>query len=262
MGNETDFWVIRPFNTVFLITFAAFLLLLLAASILLRGKRESTRQTVLVIACLATLVGFFFYKYYLSQDADFNVITADMGGFNWWGELPLQLCNINMLLIPVAVWTKKRPLLSFCFFVAPLGALMALVMPGIGFSGCSIWLPRMLGYFGTRFMVFIMGIAVASFGLFRPRLRDLPLTMLALLVIAFVIFCIDMLLRVTGLYANANYFYAVETEGNFLLELFHSWLPWPFLFLLPSLVLLGAYAAVITLGFELAAKLRPKSKIG
>jgi len=77
-----------------------------------------------------------------------------------------------------------------------------------------------------------------------------------------VIFGFDMLLRATGLHPQANYFFAVETEGNPLLELFYSWLPWPFLFLLPSIVLLGAYAAVITLGFDLAEKLKPKAKIG
>ena len=252
----------EPFSPAFFLCFAVFLLLLIAASLLLRGKSERARQITLTVACVLTLLGFIVYKYSLSIDAEYNVLTAEKGGFTWWGELPLQLCNINMLLIPVAVWTKKRPLLSFCFFVAPLGALMALVMPGIGFSGCSIWLPRMLGYFGTHFMVFIMGIAVASFGLFRPRFRDLPLTMVALLGIAFVIFCINMLLRVTGLHPNANYFFAVETEGNPLLELFYSWLPWPFLFLLPSVVILGVYAGVITLFFALAEKLKAKTKVG
>ena len=27
------------------------------------------------------------------EDADMAFITAGMGGFNWWGELPLQLCT-------------------------------------------------------------------------------------------------------------------------------------------------------------------------
>ena len=250
----------EPFSPAFFLCFGASLLLLIAASLLLRGKSERARQITLTVACVLTLLGFIVYKYYLSIDAEYNVLTAEKGGFNWWGELPLQLCNINMLLIPVAIWTKKRPLLSFCFFVAPLGALMAIVMPGIGFSGYSLLLPRMLGYFGTHFMVFIEGLAVVTFGLFRPRFRDIPLTMAALFVIALVIFGFNMLLRATGLHPNANYFFAVETEGNPLLELFHSWLPWPFLFLLPSLVILGAYAALITLGFALAEKLGSRKK--
>ena len=144
--QNTDLWVIRPFNTVFLTVFAAFLALLALSSILLRKKSENTRRWVLIAACLVTFVGYFIYKYALSLDAEYDVITANMGGFNWWGELPLQLCNINMMLIPIAVLRRSRPLMCFGFFVAPLGALMALVMPGNGFDGYSllllIWVTR------------------------------------------------------------------------------------------------------------------------
>ena len=132
MQLQNDFWIMRPFNTLFLIVFAAFLALLVIASLLLRVKSDKAKTTVLVAACLVTFVGYFIYKYMLSLDADYNVITANMGGFNWWGELPLQLCNINMMLIPIAVLRRSRPLMCFGFFVAPLGALMALVMPGNG----------------------------------------------------------------------------------------------------------------------------------
>ena len=256
----SDFWVLRPFSPLFFLLFAFFLLVLIAASLLLRRKNERTRTLVLCCACWATLLGFIAYKYALSVDAEFNVLTASMGGFNWWGELPLQLCNINMLLIPVAVLKKNRALLSFCFFIAPLGALMALVMPGTGFEAYPIYLPRMLGYFGTHFMIFIEGLAIVTFGLYRPRWRDIPLTILVLFVIALAVFGVNMLLRATGLHPKANYFFSVETEGNPLLDLFYSWLPWPFLFLLPSIVIVAVYAGVITACFDIAGRLRAKKR--
>lgn len=249
----SDFWILRPFGPLFFVTLAVFLLILIAASLLVRGKSERTKALVISVACWVTLVGFFFYKYALSVDAEFNVATQDMGGFNWWGELPLQLCNINLLLIPIAALTGKRPLLSFCFFVGPLGALMALVMPSAGFAGYSVFLPRMLGYYGTHFVVLIAALALGTFGLYRPKLRDLPPMVLTLFVIALAVFGFDMLLRVTGLHPKANYFFAVETEGNPLLELFYRWIPVPFLFLLPSIAILALYAGLITLGFQLAA---------
>ena len=170
--NSQGPWIMHPFNGVFFACFALFLLLLVLAGVCLRGKSERTKKTVLVTACVLTLLGFFVYKYFLSIDAEFNEATAAMGGFNWWGELPLQLCNINMILIPIAVLTNRRALMSFAFFVGPLGALMALVMPGTGFDGYSILLPRMLGYYGTHFMVIIEALALAVFGLYRPRFRD------------------------------------------------------------------------------------------
>lgn len=252
MQPNSEFWIMKPLNPLFLAVFAAFLLLLVFASVLLRSRSERTRSLVLIAACVVTLIGFVIYKYFLSLDSDYNVITAGMGGFNWWGELPLQLCNINMLLIPIAVLKKSRPLMCFSFFLGPLGALMALLMPGNGFDGYSLLLPRMLGYYGTHFMVVIEGLALASFGLFRPRFRDLPKAALAVLGIAFVIFLFNLLLRWTGLHPKANYFFSVETEGNFLLELFHSWLPFPFLYLIPSFGILIPYMLLVTIPFELA----------
>ena len=259
MSISRDFWIMRPFNTLFFVCFGAFLLLLAASSLLLRGKSEKTRRIVLVSACCVTLIGYFIYKYLLSLDADYDLITANMGGFNWWGELPLQLCNINMILIPVAVMKKSRPLMCFGFFLAPLGALMALLMPGNGFDGYSLLLPRMLGYYGTHFMIVIEGLALVTFGFFRPRFRDLPRAILTGLLVAFCIFLINLLLRWSGLHPKANYFFSVETEGNFLLDIFYGWIPVPFLYLLPASGILIPYMLLVTLPFELAARRKEKA---
>lgn len=248
---QSDFWIMRPFSKLFFSSFALFLLLLLIASILLHKKSTETKELVLITACVVTLIGFILYKIFLSRDHDYNMITASMGGFNWWGELPLQLCNINMLMIPIAVWKKSRPLACFCFFLGPLGAFMALIMPGNGFDGYPIFLPRMLGYYGTHFMIVIEGLALVTFGMFRPKLRDLPRAVFTALLIAFAVFCFNLLLRWTGLHPKANYFFSVETEGNPLLEVFHSWIPYPFLYLMPCCVILGVYMLAITIPLEL-----------
>ncbi len=245
-----------PFNRLFIIVFAAFIVLLIASSLMLRGESETTRQTVLAAACVITFIGFFVYKYYLSIDTDYDRITAAMGGFNWWGELPLQLCNINMILIPIAALKKSRPLMCFCFFLAPLGALMALAMPANGFAGYSLLLPRMLGFYLTHFMIFIEGLALVTYGLYRPHFKDLPRTLLTSCVIALAVFLFNMFLRTTGLNPRANYFYSVETEGNFLLEIFHSWIPVPFLYLLPAVLIVAVYMLIVTAPFELAERRR------
>ncbi len=252
-------WIMVPFNALFWAVFAVFLLILVAVSLVMRRRSDRAKRKLITASCVLMMVSFVAYKYCLSIDPDFDRLTAAMGGFNWWGELPLHLCNINMLLMPVAVWSRKRSLLSFCFFLGPLGALMALAMPSAGFSGFPLYLPRMLGYYGIHFMIVITALAIVTFGLYRPRFRDLPVTALTVLLVALAVFGINMLLRSTGLHPKANYFYSVETEGNFLLELFHSWLPWPFLYLLPCILILGVYMAAITLGFHLTER-RGKDK--
>ena len=257
---ESELWMMRPFNGLFLAILAGMLLILAAASVIVRRRSERTRARVISVACFVTLAGFFVYKYFLSIDRPYSEITAAMGGFNWWGELPLHLCNINMILIPIAVTRRNRPLMSFCFFVAPLGAMMALSMPGNGFDGYSLLLPRMLGYYGTHFLIVIEGLAIGTFGLYRPRFRDLPLSMITLFLICLAVFGVNMLLRHTGLHPKANYFYCVETEGNPLLEIFYRWIPCPFLYMLPCLGILGAYFALITSGFAVFDRVRGRKK--
>lgn len=252
MRLPAAFWIMIPLNALFWLTTAAFLLLLFVITLILRNRSERARRVVLAALSILTLIGFFVYKYYLSLDREYDVIMAEMGGFNWWSELPLHLCNINMILLPIAVLKKSRPLMSFCFFLGPLGAVMALLMPGSGFGGHSLLLPRMLGYYGTHFMVVIQGLALETLDLYRPRLRDLPRTVVTALGITFAVFCIDLLLRVSGLNPRANYFYAVETEGNFLLEIFRKWIPYPFLYLLPGVGILVAYMLVFTIPFAIA----------
>lgn len=254
MHLSSAFWIMRPCNSLFWLTAAAFLLLLSAASLLLRGKSERVRQTALAAASLLTLLGFVLYKHALSVDAAYDAATAAMGGFNWWGELPLHLCNINMLLLPVAALKKSRPLMSFCFFLGPLGATMALLMPGSGFDGYSLLLPRMLGYYGTHFMIVIEGLALSTLGLYRPRLRDLPRTVATALGVLFAVFCLNCLMRVSSLYPRANYFYAMETDGNFVLELFYRRIPCPLLYLLPCVGILVVYMLAVTLPFTLAER--------
>ena len=83
MGAQTDFWIIRPFNLVFCIASLCFILLLIVASLLLRNKSEKTKKAVIVTACVITFIGFFVYKVFLSLDKEYNVITQNMGGFNW-----------------------------------------------------------------------------------------------------------------------------------------------------------------------------------
>jgi uncharacterized membrane protein YwaF len=241
-------WTLKPGNNLFFTLLSLFLLFLTVLSAALRKESETTRRIVLTAMCVFTTAGFFVYKYYLSIDDEYSAIKVSkgMGEFNWWGELPLHLCNINMLFIPFAVLFRIRPLEAFCFFSAPLGALMALIMPGKEFKDRSIFLPRMFGFFGTHFMILIEGLAMTTFDLYRPAFSDIFPALLTALLILFCISVINMLMRWTGLYPNANYFFSIETEGNFFLEIFHKWIPVPFLYLTPCILILAVYMVLFT----------------
>ena len=238
----------RPFNALFFTVLAVFVLILIIASAALRNVGDMTKRIILACICLFTTITFFIYKYYLSIDKEYDKIRDEigMGGFNWWGELPLHLCNINMMLTPIAVLLDIKPLEAFCFFAGPLGALMALVMPGEGFEGYSLLLPRMLGFFGTHFMIFIEGLAIVTLGLYRPVFSDIPLAVLTALLTLLGISAINLILRRTGVYPNANYFYSIETENNAILDMFYRWIPVPVLYITPCIVILAVYMLVVT----------------
>ena len=52
----------------------------------------------------------------------------------------------------------------------------------------------------------------------------------------------------------------IETEQNFLLEIFHKWIPYPFLYTMPALGILIPYMLIVTAPFEIAAKIRKKNE--
>ena len=103
--------IIRPFNAAYLLllAFAAGAVVLLWA--LLRGRSERCRAAVLIALCAVNIIGFFVYKGFLSRDVQF-LQASGLDRFNWFNELPLQLCNINMFLIPIGAPCSGLPFSS------------------------------------------------------------------------------------------------------------------------------------------------------
>ena len=221
--------IIRPFNAAYLLllAFAAGAVVLLWA--LLRGRSERCRAAVLIALCAVNIIGFFVYKGFLSRDVQF-LQASGLDRFNWFSELPLQLCNINMFLIPIGILTHRRSLLGFAFFVAPLGALMALVFPEAPFVGYSLWLPRMLGFYVTHILIIACGLSLVTLGFYRPDFRDIPGIAGTFLLLGIGALAVNFLLRHT-VCPLANYFFVYGGDVDIsILNLFWKWLPVPFLY--------------------------------
>ena len=129
--------IIRPFNAAHLLLLALAAGAVVLLWVLLRGQPERCRSAVLIALCAANIIGFFVYKGFLSRDMQF-LQASGLDRFNWFSELPIQLCNINMFLIPIGILTKRRSPRSWhsCFRRRRLSATRS------GCRACSAFTPR------------------------------------------------------------------------------------------------------------------------
>ena len=61
--------------------------------------------------------------------------------------------------------------MGFSFFVAPLGALMALLFPEPLFSGFSLLMPRIFGYYVTHAILVVCGLVWRRWAFTAPTPR-------------------------------------------------------------------------------------------
>ena len=105
---------IKAFNGVYWLLIVLIVGGIIVIAKLFRNQSLSVRKKVMVWLCSVMIVLFFLYKIALSLDAEFLVING-IEKFDWWSELPLQLCNINMFLILYAVIFDKKSIMGFAF---------------------------------------------------------------------------------------------------------------------------------------------------
>lgn len=251
--------IIRPFNVVYCIFMMILLLSTALVCFLLRKSSTSKKKWFIVILCTFNVILFFVYKTALSLDGEFLAIS-DIKKFNWFNELPLQLCNINMFLIPIGVLTNKRSIMGFSFFLAPLGALMAFLFPEPAFVGYSLLLPRMLGYYFTHAFIFIAGISLAALGFYRPKFSDFGGITITFLTVSASAHAVNTLLRLS-LCKYANYFYTYGADIS-ILNLFWKWIPVPYIYELPSLVIMFSYMGSVTFFFWLSDRKKRRCESG
>jgi uncharacterized membrane protein YwaF len=240
--------IIAMFNPVFMVYLLLIVLTIVLIWFFLRKKSESTRKWVIIGLCLFNILFFFIYKGFLSSDKEYRTIQD----FSWWSELPLQLCNINMFIIPAALLSRKRFLAGFSFFIAPLGALMAIMFPEPAFTGYSVFLMRNIGFYTTHGLLIVLGICLCTLGFFRPNFKIMPKMLLTLVIASLLMHGFNTLLRST-VCNNANYFYTYPTDIS-ILKLFYSWLPVPYLYEIFGIGILGIYASLVTLPFVIFKK--------
>ena len=244
--------ILNPFNLVYFGFLIFVIAIIVALTLVFKKKDEKVRKQLILGICFFNIVFYVIYKILLYVRTPG---LPDTYTYISLKELPLHLCNISLILAPLSIFLKNKNLMSFCFFVSPLGAFFAMTFPSDGFYNCSIFNAHMIGFYGTHAIIIIVGMLLVTLGFYSPSFRQIPRFVLFFLILSLSIFVVNVLIfQITGV--RANYFFTVMPEGISILELFWSWLPVPYLYLSFAIVILLAYIAIIMTPITIIRKKR------
>lgn len=243
--------IIRTFNLTYFLLLFFILSACILITCLLRGKSEDIKRKVMYGLCYFNIFLFVIYKVYLKIG---NQELLDKGyRFNIWLELPIQLCNISLFLVPLGLYKKHDFLYAYGFYIAPLGALMALTFPEPAFTNTNLFYFHNIGFYFTHANIIINGVLLVTLGFFKPSFKKVPSLLIFIIVLTVASFLVNLSLRAL-FHVPANYFFSYEPVGISILELFWKILPVRCIYLSFGLIILIAYVSVITIPFQMCRK--------
>jgi len=178
----------------------------------------------------------------------FNLVAWDSP----YEYLPLHLCSLTALVLPVAVFTRSK-VLGNLLLLWSLGAVMALVVntAQANFEICSA---TFAFYFFPHLLEFGIPILLVSLGLVKKDMKCIGTTLLITVCVLILVhfanvalnsyFAANQILNPSGVLIQVNYMYTIQPE-NPLLSLFWSLIPYPFWYLLPVVVIILVYLLLV-----------------
>ena len=188
----------------------------------------------------------------------FSGIVAILYNLLKWNSpleyLPFHMCSINALILPIAVITKNK-VLGNLLLVWCIGALLALVV-NFAQANYEIFSMTFVIYFFPHTLEFGIPILLFAFGLvkFKPKyvLTTVALTFVIYTGVHFINlalneYCLaNNILNPSGNLVQVNYMYSI-TPANPVLDLFWSWLPFPYWYMYFGLIIIAVYEGVLCL---------------
>lgn len=186
-------------------------------TIVFKEKSEITKWRMLILISLLLP---------LTEGAQVLWYNA-VGQFSWGYTLPLHLCSLMCIILPIMTITRSRLLMEYSYAMGLAPAFMTLLTPDVYFypSFSFIYIQSILVHgiicFIPIFMVLGMG--------FRPDIKSLPKTIAMLMVFALMVIPINIA-------TNGNYFFLRYPAPGSPMEVFAKIVgsPW---YLIPTLLL-------------------------
>lgn len=201
------------------------------------AKSVIVKERILYIMCGINFVSYLINDYYFYIRGS-HILTL----------LPLQLCNIAVFLVPVAIASKKQLLMDFVFYVCALGAFAALLIPSADYLGITYSLMT-ISFFIFHYMIVAVPFLMMGWGMYNPvpTIKKAVDLSIAVLVIAGFMHMLNLLLRAV-FNVEANYFFTIikySAPTNPAFELLSKIIPYDFFYLIPALVVLYIFMGIV-----------------
>lgn len=221
------------FGFVHLMTFIAAIGMLLGLYCLLRGRSKRVQTLVLGTLSLSGLAAILF-----------NLIA--------WGSpveyLPLHLCSLTALVLPVAVFTRSRRLCNLLLLWS-LGAIMAIVV-NTAQADYNLLSWTFFFYYFPHTMQFGIPLLMLKLGLFRKDVRcigsTVRITFIAYTAVHLANVILNHFLAEAGSAVRVNYMYSITPE-NPVLQLLYRLVPHPYWYMLLTLPVILVYLGAVYL---------------
>lgn len=250
----TNFFIWKPGSVMWFICAFLAVALMIILTYSLRDKKQNEKDIYVLFLSLFNAIFFLWYR-----GIEWIMSDSIQGyEFNIWNELPLHLCNLNIILMPIAIVVKKKFLFCYVFFTASLGSFFALIAPFPPFSNCPIYIPTTFGFVWTHFNLMIISVLYITLGYYKPRLRDSYKIILTFVVVSVSIHLINLLFN--KLVYPTNFFYTMGTENIGLLDVFYKLIPYRFFYLIFGLLILTVFVFMFTLSYSVFLSLSKTRK--
>ena len=234
-------------NAIWISMFVYMVFMTAGMYLLLRRKPQEKKRKILLAVAIFLMAMFYVQRFFMLTDPRF----LEMYGSGWDAKivnlLPLHLCYISLVLLIAGLAMRKEILLTFCFYVSPVGATMALLVPDVYVLDVSVLEPAVLMFYLSHGALAAIYWNMGFQGFARIDRKGAMNSVGIGCILYAVMFVVNVIGQSCGI-DSMNYFYSYKTDSNAALEIFWSLIPVPGLYLaLPSIVIATIWTSFVTL---------------
>lgn len=238
------------YSLILLINFLFIFIFYVLFSYSFKNKSQETKINTLLKLNLLLFIFYYVYKliYYFEYDGS----IAEL--------IPLQLCNINIVLYFISLKTKNKDLLGFSFYTVVIGALLAILFSDNFLSGLSFAHPLALGFYFFHSFLILIALLSLKIEIFKPSVKNSFNVLKTLLSMSFVIFLVNIIFE-EFIGIKSNYFYQTDATSVPQLQILYNFLPVKFLYLTPLILLMFGLMILIGSIYDIKEKIKERKSV-